>query len=135
MRDAAGNFLTAARVRILASNVGQAEALALFHGCQLGLSLGFIFFILESDSLKSISSSIYSLENGKWEAYPTLAKVRQLGGSFQDCHWSWVRKLANIAVDWMVSERFPKMSDVSWVKRPPSSLVNVLNKDGLPYAP
>lgn len=100
MRDAAGNFLAAARVRILASSVAQAEALALFHGCQLGLSLGFKFIIMESNSLELISCLTNSLENGSLEAYPTLAKVGRLGGSFQDYHWS---KLANMAVDWMAS--------------------------------
>ncbi|KAM1753124.1 hypothetical protein ACFX1T_005586 [Malus domestica] len=110
--NADGKFLAATRFSIKANHIAQAEALAHLHGCQLGISLGFRFVILESDSLESISCLGESLENGSWEAYPTLAKVKWLGDFFQDCRWFWVPRSANMVADWIASVRFSKMSDV-----------------------
>lgn len=56
-----------------------AEALALLKGCEFGMALGLRMVIVEFDSYESISSFSNSLENGRWEAYPTLMKVKRLG--------------------------------------------------------
>lgn len=85
VRNAEGKFMVAARYMIKAWSAAQAKALAFLHGCQRGISLGHKLVIMESDSLESISSLRDSLENGSWEAYATLAKVKRLGKSFQDC--------------------------------------------------
>ncbi|RXI00515.1 hypothetical protein DVH24_000749 [Malus domestica] len=54
-----------------------------------------------------------------------------MGEQFQVCCWSWVPRSANRAADWLVSFKNAEMSVSTWVSRPPSSLVHVLNKDGL----
>lgn len=88
--DVEGKFVVVARYTIKARSVAEAEAMALLRGCQLGLSLGHKLVIIESDSLKSISYLRDSLENDSWKAYSNLAKVKHLGGYFQDNDWSWI---------------------------------------------
>ncbi|CAN6675863.1 unnamed protein product [Malus baccata var. baccata] len=131
-RDARGEFIAAVRYPIFASCVAMAEALALLRGCELAVSLNISSVILESDSLESISCLSNSLLNGNWEAYPFLASAWDLGESFQDCRWSWVPRSANLAADSLASFGNLEMCNVVWVNRPPSSLVFVLNNDGLP---
>ncbi|RXH86973.1 hypothetical protein DVH24_022246 [Malus domestica] len=72
---------------------------------------------------------------GRWEAFPSLVKAKRLGESFQDCRWSWIPRSANMTADSLASHRCVEMCDVSWVNRPPSSLVFVLHSDGLPCPP
>ncbi|KAM2949350.1 hypothetical protein FF1_036257 [Malus domestica] len=62
-----------------------AEALAILRGYELAAALGHRWVIIESDLKDMISSLSTSLENGRWEAFPTLTVVKWLGESFQDC--------------------------------------------------
>ncbi|CAN6700292.1 unnamed protein product [Malus baccata var. baccata] len=98
-----------------------AEAVAVQYGCELGHELGQTHVVLESDSQQSISC--------------LRGSFLMLGEAFQDCRWSWIPRLANLAADHLASRSCVEMCDVSWVARPPSSLVHVLNKDGLPCPP
>ncbi|RXH96856.1 hypothetical protein DVH24_009698 [Malus domestica] len=52
--------------------------------------------------------------------------------AFQNCRWSWVPRSANMTADALTSRDSTELCDVVWVDRPPSSLVFVLNNDGLP---
>ncbi|KAB2621987.1 hypothetical protein D8674_024169 [Pyrus ussuriensis x Pyrus communis] len=131
-RDMERKFVAAARYAITAPSAAAAEAYALLHGCQLGEELGVRYVILESDSLEAIKCLSSSLSRGSWEAFPVLARVKQLGGKFLDCRWSWVPRSANGVAHKIASVGFTEMCDVVWVVRPPSSLVFVLNNDGLP---
>ncbi|KAB2601289.1 hypothetical protein D8674_002294 [Pyrus ussuriensis x Pyrus communis] len=132
VRDMESKFVAAARHPITAPSAAAAEAYALLQGCMLGAELGVRYVILESDSLDAIKCLSSSLSMGSWEAYPVLARVKQLGGDFIDCRWSWVPRSANGVAHKIASIGFSEMSDVVWVVRPPSSLVYVLNNDGLP---
>ncbi|KAM2075160.1 hypothetical protein ACFX1T_038088 [Malus domestica] len=132
VKGAEGQFIAAARYSIKASNADAVEALALLHGCKLGVSLGLSEVIIESDSLEAVSCLSNSLEDGSWEAFPFLAMVKKIGETFQFCRWSWVPRTANMAADVLSSLVCTEMCDVVWVDRPPSSLVFVLNNDGLP---
>ncbi|CAN6715777.1 unnamed protein product [Malus baccata var. baccata] len=135
LRAEGGSFVAAARYAILSPNVAAAEAFALLRGCELGSSLGCSSVILESDSRESISCLSGALDSGSWEAFPILARVKHLSEAFQFCRWSWVPRSANSSADFLASVGCPEMSDRVWVNRPPSSLVHVLNNDGLPSPP
>ncbi|KAM1608239.1 hypothetical protein ACFX13_020844 [Malus domestica] len=132
IRADGGNFVAARRELISASSVASAEALALVKGCELATVLGLGCIIVESDSQESISALTASLETGRWEAFPTLAVAKRLGESFQDCRWTWAPRSANQAADLLASRTCTEMCNFCWVNRPPSSLVHVLDKDGLP---
>ncbi|XP_068328277.1 uncharacterized protein [Pyrus communis] len=85
-RDMERKFVAAARYAISARSAAAAEAYALLHGCQLGEELGVRYVIIESDSLEAINCLSSSLSRGSWEAFPVLARVKQLGGGkFLDC--------------------------------------------------
>ncbi|KAM1833609.1 hypothetical protein ACFX13_023409 [Malus domestica] len=132
IRTDGGLFVAARREHISAPSVASAEALALVKGCELAAGLGLGSIIVESDSKDSISALTASLETGRWEAFPTLAIAKRLGESFQDCRWTWVPRSANQAADLLASRTCTEMCNLCWVNRPPSSLVHVLDKDGLP---
>ncbi|XP_070672100.1 uncharacterized protein [Malus domestica] len=126
-----GSFVAAARYAILSPNVAAAEACVLLRGCELGCCS----VILETDSRESISCLSGDLDSGSWEAFPILARVKQLSEAFQFYRWSWVPRSANSSANYLASVGCPEMCDRVWVDRPPSSLVHVLNKDGLPCPP
>lgn len=54
----------ARRQAIVARCTAQAEAMTLLHGCELDISLGHRWVIMESNSLESILYLNDSLENG-----------------------------------------------------------------------
>ncbi|CAN6713541.1 unnamed protein product [Malus baccata var. baccata] len=132
IRATEGRFVAAARYPLSAPSAAVAEALALRRGCELGAAMGIQALIVESDSLEAVNCLSVSLEMGSWDAFPVLARVKQLGEAFQFCRWSWVPRSANGAAHVLASAGFPEMSEYVWVERPPSSLVFVLNNDGLP---
>ncbi|KAB2603204.1 ribonuclease H protein [Pyrus ussuriensis x Pyrus communis] len=121
-----GKFIAARKQSILAEGVQEAEAKAILEGCKLANHL-------------DLCNSIYQ---GRWEAVPVLWKAMQLKGSFQQCRWSWVPRSANMVAHrlafakcWFLiipELKNPKMSNYTWVEKPPSSIVHILNKDGLP---
>ncbi|XP_050144110.1 uncharacterized protein LOC126619739, partial [Malus sylvestris] len=112
LRDAEAHFIAAARYHIRAPCAAAAEAMALLRGCELGASLGLSEVILESDSSKAISCLSNSIENGSWEAIPTLARVKLFGETFQNCRWSWVPRSANSAADALTSCGCAELCDV-----------------------
>ncbi|KAM1776455.1 hypothetical protein ACFX15_042380 [Malus domestica] len=132
IRAEGGTFVAARRESISASSVASAEAFALVKSCELAAELGLGCIIVESDYKNSISALSSSLVTGRWEAFPTLAVAKRFGESFQDCRWTWVPRSANQAADLLASRTCTEMCNFCWVNRPPSSLVHVLNKDGLP---
>ncbi|CAN6551855.1 unnamed protein product [Malus baccata var. baccata] len=109
-----------------------AEVMALLKGCELAAELGFRWIVAESDSLEVVSSLQGDISNGNWEVIPILKSTLRLGNSFQGCRWSWVPKLANQLADCLASRTNLEMCGKTWVGRPLSSLVHILNKDGLP---
>ncbi|KAB2623871.1 hypothetical protein D8674_040231 [Pyrus ussuriensis x Pyrus communis] len=132
IRDHAGKFVAARRGLIGASTVAAAEAAAILLGCELAKALALACIIVESDSKENILCLAQGCSRGSWEAFPVISKALRLGGLFQDCRWSWVPRSANLAAHVLASRSIPEMCDVNWVNFPPSSLVHVLNKDGLP---
>ncbi|CAN6687217.1 unnamed protein product [Malus baccata var. baccata] len=128
-------FMAVERYAFSPPSVAAAEVTALLRGCELGTSLGFQSVILESDSRESIDWLSGAVDVGSWEAYPVLMKVKLVSEAFQFCRWSWVPITANGAADFLAYRGFQEMGSRVWVDMPPSSLVLVLNKDGLPCPP
>ena len=131
-RDYGGGFLAACRYCVKASSVAMVEAMAVMFGCRLGLQRGWNSVILESDSLETISCLKDVSSKGSWEAFPFIAKCRNLGKVFLECRWSWVPRSANRVADLLASRSCKEVCDLVWVDRPPSSLIHVLCNDGLP---
>lgn len=113
VRDSSANFIAARKTRISAPCVAGAEALALRHGCELGLLLGLTHVVVEYDSKEYISCMWGNIADGRWEAFPILARCLKFGEAFQDCRWSWIPRSANMAADLLASRRFVDMCDLS----------------------
>ncbi|KAM1837174.1 hypothetical protein ACFX14_019002 [Malus domestica] len=135
LRDHNGQFVAAHKLSIGALSVVFAEAMALLKGCKLAAELGFWWIVAESDSLEVVSSLKGDISNGSWEVFPILENTLRLGNSFQGCRWSWVPRLDNQSADRLALRTNLEMCGKTWVRRPPSSLVHILNKDGLPCPP
>ncbi|KAM2638964.1 hypothetical protein TB1_025570 [Malus domestica] len=135
LRDHNGQFVAAHKLSIGAPSVVFAEAMAMLKGYELAAAMGFRWIVAESDSLEVVSSLKGNISNGSWEVFPILESTLWLGNSFQGCCWSWVPRLANQSADRLASRSNVEMCGNIWVRRPPSSLVHILNKDGLPCPP
>lgn len=131
-QDAEGYFLATCRYCVKATSVAMVEALAILHGYELGIHMGWNSVIIKSDSSESISCLIDTPTRGSWEAFPALVKRKRLEEPFQDCRWPRISRLANMGADLLVSQQCREMCDFIWVNRPPSSLVHVICNDGLP---
>lgn len=95
VRDSNSNCLAGRRKEIRAPNVLVAEALGAFEGCALVQQMGYSRIIVESDSKEVISWFNGCIDNGDWEVFPNLCKIRQVGNSFLPCNWSWVSRSAS----------------------------------------
>ncbi|KAM1018939.1 hypothetical protein ACFX13_041104 [Malus domestica] len=58
-----------------------------------------------------------------------------LAKCLQEQEVSWTPRSANMAADFVARSISPEMCGFVWVVQPPSSLVGILNKDGLPCPP
>ncbi|KAM1181728.1 hypothetical protein ACFX13_000305 [Malus domestica] len=88
--------------------------------------------IMESNSKLVISSLVVGLECTPWEVLLILSRVLESRSSFRVCTWSWVPRSANAATDFVATHLVARMCNSLWVAKPSSSLVRILNKDGLP---
>lgn len=127
--------MAASRSSFRAPNINVAEAIAAYKGCWLAKQQGLNDIVLESDSTNTILCLQSSIENGSWEVLPTLRKNLNAKEWFDSCPWSWTPRSTNSAADFMVSPKNAGMSNRIWVNRPPSSLVHILDKDGLSCPP
>ena len=64
VRSSDGEFVAAARHSLCAPSATAAEAMALIHGCELGLSLRLISVIVETDSQETVSYLSRSISPG-----------------------------------------------------------------------
>ena len=103
IRDYACRFVAAKRIKISASRVEVAEALAVMEGCCLASQIGLARIVVKSNSKETILCLNNSLIFGRYESYPILQKVLQLGHAFQFRHWSWIPRSANRPADWLTS--------------------------------
>ncbi|KAM1355242.1 hypothetical protein ACFX13_030239 [Malus domestica] len=124
-QDNASMCIAVRSLEVSASNAAISEALTVLEGCLLAKNLQFQDMVIESDALDII----------RYVNSASLSRMRKDGMTFQACSWSWVPRLANMAVDFVVRNISPEMCGLGWVKRPPYSLVGILNKDDLPSPP
>lgn len=117
------------------SLASRAEAHAALLGLTVASELGNIPLDCESDSRELIQSVNGIIQNCRWSIYPILAALKEKCGWFSSCSWKWIPRIANRAADAAAMEAKRKMCDEVWLCRPPSSLVFVLQSDGLPCPP
>ncbi|XP_020411141.1 uncharacterized protein LOC18790564 [Prunus persica] len=135
IRDEHGNFVRGAGKVRLATSPIEAEAQAALYGLVVASDLGNVHLECESDSRELILSVKGNIQKGRWTIYPILAALKEKCRIFGSCSWKWIPRKANKAADAAAIEAKRKMCDEVWISRPPSSLVFVLQSDGLPRPP
>ncbi|KAM2676114.1 hypothetical protein EV1_002812 [Malus domestica] len=134
-RSANGAILNGVSTPCLSSSALQTEAKAAFLAVRSERDNYFRDMVFESDSLELIRSFKSDFKKANWTIFPLLIQIRNLSSQFHSISWKWVPRQANSAADWVASHCKRRMCSDVWVIRPPSSLVHILSKDGLPCPP
>ncbi|CAL8080146.1 unnamed protein product [Prunus armeniaca] len=108
------------------------EATALWEGYKFAEEWGHNMVCFKSDSQELIKSVCGSFGRGSWTLYPILTLIRDEQRCFEGCGWNWTTRNCNQAADHLASLALSRRSTEIWVERPPTSLVHILCKDGLP---
>ncbi|XVE73250.1 hypothetical protein DITRI_Ditri11bG0102000 [Diplodiscus trichospermus] len=61
-----------------------------------------------------------------------LRDIREKLKQIPFCQFQWIKRKANQAADWIATQTISRKCRQDWVLHPPSSVVHILNKDGLP---
>ncbi|CAL2272791.1 unnamed protein product [Prunus armeniaca] len=96
---------------------------------------GFTNVIVETDFKVCFAAVQEDISVSNWTLYPILYDIRMLKASFSSLRWAWTTRDANHAADWVASQARRGLCAEAWVIRPPTALVYVLSRDGLPCPP
>ncbi|BFG30815.1 hypothetical protein CerSpe_170890 [Prunus speciosa] len=135
IRKIAGSCIGGLTAQVRAQSPLMAEVLALKHGLLRAKELNLVNVVVESDSQVAISSVQRDISSCNWELYPILKDIRFLKAYFTNLNWTWVPREVNRSADAVASLARKGMCLESWLERPPSSLVHILSRDGLPCPP
>jgi hypothetical protein len=81
-------------------------------------------------------NDINGIDSGKdWRTSPAIARIRNAPPPLRPISWSWIPRKANCAAHHVASLSARKTCPDVWIDRPPSSLVHILSRDGLPCPP
>ncbi|CAL8989249.1 unnamed protein product [Prunus brigantina] len=119
----------------LAASAIEAEAHAALSGVNLAAQMGISHVVFESDSKELVQSVKGHIQRSRWTIFPILTAIRRACSGFSSYSWNWVPRGANKAADAAASQARRRMCDEVWETSLPSSLVFVLQADGLPSPP
>lgn len=118
-----------------ASSALEAEA----HAALLALSLAKKFphshLLFESDCQSLINCINNQASSIPWKISPIVKTIRLSSSMWENSSWRWIPRKANEAANLVASLTVRKTCPEVWAFRPPSSLVHVLSRDGLPCLP
>ncbi|OMO50989.1 reverse transcriptase [Corchorus capsularis] len=134
IRDDNGRVVQGCNKTIKAKSATCAEALAVYEGLKLARNIGAQRLIVETDCQLVYQNAI-SIRDRCWEIEPISEDIKNLLKDFQQSKMRWISRTANQAADWVACQARKKMCPEGWVDQPPSSLVYILSRDGLPAPP
>ncbi|CAL2257630.1 unnamed protein product [Prunus armeniaca] len=117
----------------LATSAIEAEAHVALSGVHLAAQMGISHVVFESDSKELVQSAKGHIQRSRWTIFPILTAIRRACSGFSSYSWNWVHRGANKAADAAASRAKSRMCDEVWESSLPSSLVFVLQADGLLY--
>lgn len=132
IRNSGGVFMGGFAACKNANSILEAEAHAALAGISLAAEMGLANVVIESDSQVLVNCARGKIRKGIWSIYPILSAIRRCCNNFISCDWRWISRRANKAADAVVAIARRTKWDMVWLDRPPSSLVFVLQSDGLP---
>ncbi|OMO66681.1 Thioesterase superfamily [Corchorus olitorius] len=129
IRDYQGQLVDRLGKKVQADEALMTKALAVREGLKLAARKNFSRVIVENDSAGVVQDLTGSLGTSAWKTAPVVRETVKL---FADLKVSLVKRQANGAADWVARQHNMEMDLSDWINRPPSSLVFILSKDGLP---
>lgn len=91
---------------------------------------------LDEFNLHSVSYCLnMKIERGNWRIYPFLREFHRLKNEFHHISWSWISREANRAADAAAKLAKVRLCTVNWTNCPPTSIILILQNDGLPGPP
>ncbi|XVF32743.1 hypothetical protein REPUB_Repub17cG0109600 [Reevesia pubescens] len=70
-----------------------------------------------------------------WKVKPVIQDILLKREKFEEIKFRWIHKTANKVANWIAKQSQKRMCITNWVLLPPSSLVFILDKDGLLVLP
>ncbi|BFG36616.1 hypothetical protein CerSpe_228900 [Prunus speciosa] len=135
IRNEVGMVCGGLATRLSGSSALHVEAEAALRGLKLARRDGHDNVIVETDS-KVLKQCIEGdTRNRGWTILPLILEIRQLAANFGSLEWNWIPRSANRAAHEAARIGSGAVAQVSWVDRPPPSLVSILVSDGLPGPP
>ncbi|XP_004305134.1 PREDICTED: uncharacterized protein LOC101315365 [Fragaria vesca subsp. vesca] len=134
-RDCHGTLFDGATLLCRAGSVLEAEAAAAVVAIEVAKRLPPSPIILESDSKALVDQINNSKFPCNWKIAPVVTMIQNSITSNPRLAWFWISRKANSAADLVASLVVRKKCPEVWIDRPPSSLVFVLSRDGLPCPP
>ncbi|XP_020424568.1 uncharacterized protein LOC109950392 [Prunus persica] len=135
MRDHTGILLDGITHCFQSLSAVQAECHAIRSGLEMAYVRGFTNVIVETDFKVCFAAVQEDISVSNWTLYPILYDIRMLKVSFSSLRWAWTTRDANHAADWVASQARRGLCAEAWVIRPPTALVYILSRDGLPCPP
>ncbi|XP_020424514.1 uncharacterized protein LOC18771072 [Prunus persica] len=132
IRNSCGVFMGGFAACKIANSVLEAEAHAAIAGLSLEAEMGLANVIIKSNSQVLVNCSRGKICKGIWSIYPILSTIRRCCNNFISCDWRWISCQANRAADAVAAIARRTKCDRLGLTDPPSSLVFVLQSDGLP---
>lgn len=87
IRDAGEKFVAAIQSPLKVPKFSIAEAIVVLEGCMLAKQQGINDVVIESESKETIFYLQSSIENGSWEALPTLREIMNSAEFCNLCRW------------------------------------------------
>ncbi|KAL6129411.1 hypothetical protein ACLB2K_072761 [Fragaria x ananassa] len=122
-RESEGNLVSGAASSISAQSSIEVEAKAALEALSLAQIGNFSRVIFESDSQVLVNNPSKA---SHWLLRPVGARIKHASNFFSFSCWNWIPRKANEAT---------LARPESWISRPPSLLVHVLSRNGLPCPP
>ncbi|OMO87766.1 reverse transcriptase [Corchorus capsularis] len=137
VRDCNGRIIDGLAKPLLVTSSVEAEAIAVKEALILAKDRQFEHFAIETDSevvQRSITSSPkdYVLD---WKILPIVKDIKDAMALISTVDISWIGRKANMAANWVATSMRKGMCPLDWVSRPPSQLLYICDKDGVPAPP
>ncbi|OMO94054.1 reverse transcriptase [Corchorus capsularis] len=132
VRDAEGHLLHGLGKQVKGDSALMIEAIAVKTGLKLAKEMRLSNIIVEMDSEVLYKNIVDRGKNRDWRIGPILADIDHLSTCIDSIKFNFVKRNANLAADWIATRSRTEMSFADLSRYQPSSLVQILNKDGLP---
>ncbi|XVE60466.1 hypothetical protein DITRI_Ditri05aG0130900 [Diplodiscus trichospermus] len=108
-----------------------AEATVVKMGVQIAVNSGYSNVIVETDSA-NLFTDVVGKGVKNWKFWSLVQEIRNYLNKIPNNQFRLIRRIANQATNWIAAQTIKGKCREDWVTHPPSSLVFILDKDGLP---